>query len=167
MSEKEKIKSGNTRKLAAYLLLFAMLVAADQCTKLLAIQYLKGAAAIPIIEPLIGLSYVENSGAAWGMLSGQTLILTMLPVVSISVFIWYMLSTMDSGTEFLRCGIVAIVSGATGNLIDRLFRGGFVVDFLELRFISFPVFNIADLCVTAGAILLAIHLLFFEGRKNE
>lgn len=162
-----KSRNNRGKKLAAYAIIFIVAVAIDQFTKSLAVRHLKNAAPIPLIEPLIGLSYVENSGSAWGMLSGQRLILTVLPFTAIGVFTWYLIANFNSGTECLRLGIVFILGGAAGNLIDRMLRGGYVVDFLELRFIKFPVFNVADLCVTAGTILLAIHLLFLEGKKSE
>ncbi len=142
------------------LVLFFVLVSIDQLTKHYAELHLKYGSEKAIIEPLIGLSYVENTGAAWGMLSGYRVILIGLPVL-MSVFLsYYLWDTLRKKQFVLSYAITVLLAGAVGNLCDRIFRGGRVIDFLEFRFMEFPVFNFADICVTVGAAGMFLYLLF-------
>lgn len=153
-------------RIAVFLLIFGVLVAADQYTKYLAVRYLAGRPAAPLLEPLIGLRFLENGGAAWGMLQGRRWFLLLMPVVASAVLIVVFFRTLKYRNHFLSLGIVMILAGGVGNWIDRAFRGGLVVDFLEFLFIDFPVFNVADTCVSIGAVLVGIYVLFFDRRGN-
>lgn len=149
------------------ILLSVALVVLDQITKVFALDSLKGEPPTVLVEGLLGLRFVENGGAAWGMLSGQRILLLVAPIAGCSLLVYYYIKTRERNSILLMLGLSLIFAGGLGNLIDRAFRGGNVVDFIEFIFISFPVFNVADICVTCGTILLAIYLLFVEGRKNE
>lgn len=142
-----------------------LMVVADQLTKYWAVLGLKGAAAFPLIEPIIGLNYVENTGASWGILKDMWLLLVILSVASMFVLGYLLLRSYIQSKWVLVVGLTMTLAGGLGNLIDRVFRG-YVVDFLEFRFVDFPIFNLADVFVCCGVSLVAIHVFFFDKAKS-
>ena len=141
------------------ILLPLFLIVLDQLTKHLAVRNLKGTGGREIISGLLGLSYVENRGMSFGLLQGQRT-LFLIVTVFICLFILYAYMRIPETTRFraLSLCLLFIFAGAVGNFIDRA-RQGYVVDFIELRFISFPVFNVADCYITWTAVILAFLLL--------
>lgn len=142
-----------------------LLTALDQVTKLWAVKALRPVGEIPVIQGVFNLRYVENTGAAFSMLQGKTLLLTVIPIVA-CVFMIYILSAKKIGSKLGNWGITLILSGALGNLVDRIFRGA-VVDMFDFELINFPVFNVADICVTVGAILFFIYAIFFYDKAEK
>jgi len=104
------------------------------------------------------LTYVENRGAAFGLMQGQRWIFIVLTVL-ITAAIVYFLMKIPNKAVFLKTGLSLILGGAIGNLIDRV-RLGFVVDMFDFTLINFPVFNIADSSLVIGSILLGYYILF-------
>ncbi|MFV0441090.1 MAG: signal peptidase II [Lachnospirales bacterium] len=149
-----------------YLLIILVLVGLDQLTKYLAIVHLMGSPSITFIPKILNFTYVENRGAAWGMFSNSTFMLSIVSLV-IMVLIMYLIIKRDKYFTFkyIDYVLVLIFSGALGNFLDRFFRT-YVVDFLEFGFMDFPVFNFADVYVVVGAFLMAIITLFLE-KENE
>ena len=137
------------------------MIAADQVTKYLAVLKLKGKTPQELIPGVLGLSYVENRGMSFGLLQGQRWLFVVLTVL-ICLFLIHVYFCIPEKKRFnaLSFSILLIFAGAVGNFIDRV-RQGYVVDFLELRFISFPVFNVADCFITWTAVILALILLFY------
>ncbi len=123
----------------------------------------------PAIEGFFEWNYVKNRGAAWGMLDGYTWILLALTAVAMLVCVALLVKS-GKNNKLLFWSIVLILSGGLGNMIDRIFRG-YVVDFIHLEFMDFPVFNIADCVIVIGAGLLMLNfLLDFKSsskQKNE
>lgn len=151
-----------------YILIFLGLIALDQITKLLAIAHLKGQADIVIIKNWLKLTYVENSGAAWGMFQNATIFFTIITIVIVFAITFYLLKYSNSIDMFTKIPLVIIMAGAIGNLIDRI-KLGYVVDFISSPLgglYNFPVFNFADMYISLAAIFLIIYIYFFEG-KNE
>ncbi|MCM1539178.1 MAG: signal peptidase II [bacterium] len=148
------------RRLVFDLFLFLLLVFADQWTKYLAVLHLKDRAPVPIVEGVFELHYLENRGAAFGMLQNQKVFFIFIAVVILTA-ICYVLFRMPDKKRYRSMNFfcVLIASGAVGNMIDR-FRYDYVVDFLYFVLIRFPIFNVADIYVTCATILLAIFLLF-------
>lgn len=155
-------------------LLVCLLVAADQFTKYLAQIHLKGHSQV-LIPGALELCYLENHGAAFGILKDREwffIIATVLFLIAL-VFVYLRL---PEGASFRlhRFSMLLLAAGAAGNLIDRV-RTGSVRDFIYFSLIDFPVFNVADICVTVGAGLLIVCILFFtkeedltlKGKKNE
>ncbi len=144
-----------------------LLTALDQATKLWAVKGLRPVGEIPVIEGVFNLRYVENTGAAFSILQGKTFLLTVIPIVA-CIFMIYILATKKISSRMGTWGITLIFSGALGNLIDRVWRGA-VVDMFDFELINFPVFNVADICVTVGAVLFFIYAIFFydEAKKDE
>ncbi|MCC8137334.1 MAG: signal peptidase II [Clostridiales bacterium] len=143
-----------------------LLLSVDQVTKLLACNYLKNSSGITLIPGVFELFYVENRGAAFGMLNNRQMLFVVIAVLIIvlSAFVYSRLP-VEKHYDLLRAVCVLIAAGAGGNLLDRLMRG-YVVDFLYFSLIDFPVFNIADCCVCVGA-GLAVVLLFTVYRTEE
>ncbi|WP_099188008.1 signal peptidase II [Tepidibacter mesophilus] len=136
--------------------LFVFLVLLDQVTKYYALNFLSKIGRITIIDNIFNLTYVENRGAAFGMLQNQKWFFVLVAFVVVS-FIVYYLRTNKNISKLYKVSLVLILAGAIGNLIDRI-RLNFVVDFFD--FIVWPVFNVADICVVIGGILLSYIILF-------
>ena len=139
-----------------------ILILLDQFTKYLAVQHLLPLQGGKILIPgVFRLLYLENRGSAFGMLQNkQTFFIVFTIIVLVAILIVYSHMPQTARMLFLRIDLVLIFAGAIGNFIDRL-RQGFVVDFLYFELIDFPIFNVADIYVTVGCILLILLLLFY------
>ena len=136
-----------------------LVLIADRITKELAPGI--PAEGIEVIPGVVGLLYAENKGVAFSMLSGAPRLLGVLSLALIAgAYIWL---RKKKFAAFPLAGLALMAGGAAGNMFDRLIRG-YVPDMIETRFISFPVFNVADSCLVIGCILLIISLLF---RKQD
>ncbi len=144
----------------------AIIVALDQLVKLWTVNSLEMYRGFPVIENIFAIYRTSNTGAAWSMLEGYTWLLILVSAVA-SVAMVYILASRKIKSNVGNWGIALILAGALGNLIDRAFRGGEVVDMFQFKFIDFPVFNVADIAVTFGAILLFIFLIFIYDDKSE
>jgi lipoprotein signal peptidase len=146
------------------ILLIALLVAADQISKYLVAANLAGRN-IEIIHNFFYITYAENTGMAWSLLSGQQALFCLAAAAAIGVMIWYMIYK-DPG-KWTRVALAFMIAGAAGNLIDRLLLGH-VRDFLHFYIFSydFPIFNVADSALTIGVILLIIGS-FLEEKAHE
>lgn len=157
------------------ILFFILLVILDQITKNLAVVYLKDKPAYVIWDGVFELHYLENSGAAFGMLQNQKILFVSIAAV-ILVIIGYVLIKLPRNSHFvfLEALLVLIASGAVGNMIDRV-QFNYVVDFFYFKLIDFPIFNVADIYVSVSCVLLAILVIFFYkdedfdflGKKKE
>lgn len=132
----------------------ALVFVLDRLTKLLAEKIPD---AWPVIPGVLGYRYARNTGMAFSLLSGRP---WLLGVLSALVLIAGALVLMQFRLDRLtRTGCMLILGGALGNMIDRFFTG-YVVDMVELLFVDFAVFNVADVALTAGCVLLGFSLLF-------
>jgi len=142
--------------------LFGMIlfILADQFTKYMAVMYLKDKPAIPIIRDVLELSYLENRGAAFGMLQNQKIFFVFVASIILAVIV-YVIFKMPDDRKYVRLHVflVLIASGAIGNMIDRL-RLDYVVDFISFVLIHFPIFNVADIYVTVATTFLVLLILF-------
>lgn len=129
----------------------------DQLTKLLAVKYLKAIATKPLIEGVLHLTYVENKGAAFGMLSDSRWVFMTLSSVMIICLLVFLYGGF-SQKKLYTVSVSLIISGGIGNMIDRIALG-YVVDFIDFRLINFAVFNGADSFVCVGAALLVLALI--------
>lgn len=135
------------------------LVSIDQLTKWLVVLKLKPIQDFPLIKGVFHLTYVENRGAAFGILQGQRIFFIVITVI-VMVFITIYYHKLPVGTRhnWMRFALILLGAGAIGNLIDRV-RLNYVVDFLHFKLINFPVFNFADMCVVVGVALLSLLIL--------
>jgi signal peptidase II len=146
---------------------FGLLVALDQITKYLTIFYLKPLDTFPIIQDVLHLTYVENTGAAFGMMKDARWVFMLTSTVAIVGILVYMF--VKRPTDKLLCTSLSfIVGGGIGNMIDRTILG-YVVDMIDLRLIQFAVFNVADsfVCVGAGMMILYLILDMIREAKAE
>lgn len=146
-----------------WLIVALMLTAADQLSKALIVSNLSATARIVCIPGVVDIVYVENTGAAFSMLSAHTWLLGLVSAAFCAAIAVYMAKMKFTDKRYQIIGGM-LLGGALGNGIDRIFRG-FVVDFIELAFIRFPVFNIADIAITLGAVLLVVIITL--GDKNK
>lgn len=152
--------------LGADVLLLLILIFIDQLTKHFAVVYLKDQMPIKLIDGVFELNYLENRGAAFGMLQNQKFFFIFIAVVILSVIAYVLLKTPNQRKYVkLHIALVFIASGAIGNMIDRL-KLDYVVDFLYFSLINFPIFNVADIYVTLSAIYLVILLLFVYKERD-
>lgn len=138
-----------------------LMVLLDQATKYLAVLFLKDQEPFVIWDGVFELHYLENRGAAFGMLQGQQWFFL---VIGIVVFLaaLYAFRYMSEDPRFMPLRLIGagILAGALGNMIDRL-RLGYVVDFFYFKLIDFPIFNVADIYVSVGTAVLAVLILFY------
>lgn len=149
-----------------WLLIAALAVAADQLTKYAATVFLKPVYDLPLIDGVLHLTYVTNSGASWGILSGRRTFFIVITVIAVCAAVCMLYFSKLKKSRLFCWSMALIIGGAVGNLIDRV-RLGYVVDMISLRFIDFPVFNAADMVLTAGAICLICYALFYKEDKHE
>lgn len=114
---------------------------------------------------LFNFTYLENRGAAFGMLQNRRIFFIILTLAIVAALICYFIKNYKTNPKILNIALAMIISGAIGNFYDRLFQG-YVVDFIEFSFIRFPVFNIADIFVTLGSILLIVYMIIYEEREK-
>lgn len=136
------------------------ILAVDQYTKyIVATTFVLGGESKILVHGVIDLIYVKNDGGAWGMLGGYTWILISLTALIMLVCI-ALLIKYGVKNKIMFWGIILVLSGGIGNMIDRIWRGGNVVDFLHFTFWQrFPVFNVADCAVCIGAGLLILYFV--------
>ena len=151
--------------------LFALLLTLDLVSKHLIDKSLGTVGASKeIIHGFISFIYVHNSGAAWGIFSGRSIFLIIISIIVIALFIaFYVLRLRkfkDKISLWLSVSLGFIAGGCFGNLIDRT-AFGYVRDFINFDFMNFPVFNVADICLTVGIILLFIYFIFFYSKEEK
>ena len=143
------------------LLMIAGLIALDQYTKQWAKVYLKDKPAYNLINGILELNYLENQGAAFGMLPNQKVFFIFVATVILFVAGYVLLKVPDQKKyTILHFLFSLIVAGSIGNMIDRV-RYDYVVDFIYFVRINFPIFNVADIYVTVATFFLAILMLFY------
>lgn len=146
-----------------YLISILILVIFDQVTKLLVVNNLSSGSDINIINNFLKFSYVENTGAAFGILNNNIFFLILVSLL----LIFYIIREIKNNENKLYVFSMSIIlSGALGNLIDRIFRG-YVIDFISFTIfnVEMPLFNIADMLITFGVIILLF--LIIRGEVND
>ena len=144
-------------------LLAAGIIIIDQIVKYAVRTFMYLGESIPIIEDVFHLTYVQNRGAAFSILSGSRIFLIAVPLIAIAVAIWY-LERHKSAHWTLALSLSMIIAGGLGNLIDRIALG-FVTDMFDFHF--WPVFNVADISVCVGAGFLVLYTLVFYGKTEK
>lgn len=147
------------------IIIILTIVILDQLTKYWAANYLQPKGTITIIKDFFSFTYVENRGAAFGILQNQRWLFITLTII-ICIGMMYYLHIDNNLNPILRISLYLVLGGAIGNLIDRI-KNGYVVDMFHFTFINFPVFNVADCFVVIGTVMLAYYLLFIEGKSIE
>ena len=150
-----------------WIAIMVLVVFLDQLTKYLTILFLKPMPTLPIIEDVIHLTYVENTGAAFGMMKDQRWLFMIVSTVAIVIMLVYLFKKKTQ-PKLENVAISFIVGGGIGNMIDRVLLG-YVVDMIDFRLINFAVFNVADsfVCVGAGLLMLYVILSAVKEYKEE
>lgn len=133
----------------------------DQASKFFISSNLNLNEPVPVIQNFFYLTLVRNTGAAFGLLKNSTLFFAGISFAAVLFIIFYLRRRTGKNFTF-ELGLTMILGGAIGNLIDRV-RLGYVVDFLD--FLVWPVFNIADSCITIGAFLVLLSIFIHKNRK--
>jgi signal peptidase II len=159
------------RNLAGASMIFSIIVIAvltglDQLSKYLAVRYLMPVGRIELLPGVFHLTYVENDGAAFSILAGQRVFFLIFTAVVVAV-LFFLFKKHRGKRKILDASLILLLSGGIGNFIDRM-RHGYVVDFFEAAFVkNFAIFNVADVYVTVGAVLLCLFILFGEKAKPK
>lgn len=147
-----------------------VLIGIDQLTKWLCNtnEILLSGDKIIVIKNFISFRLAYNKGAAWSILEGKKFFLVSISLLA-SVFVTFMIVKLVDfkNNLLLSIALILIDAGSIGNLIDRAFYNEGVIDFLHLEFIDFPTFNFADSCLTCGAIVLMVYVLFFYKEPDK
>lgn len=149
---------------AAIMILCVLL---DQVTKLAVVEKLAPIGTYPLIKDIFHFTYVQNRGAAFGMLADHRWVFMILSTAAIAVMlVWLFLEKPKSW--WIRVSAAFVIAGGIGNMIDRV-RLGYVVDFIDCRFIDFYVFNVADsfVCIGCGMFLVAAIYMEIMEQKNK
>ncbi len=142
-----------------WLIPIAAVVGLDQLTKWLAVVHLKKVDTIPIFEDALHLTYLENRGAAFGMLKDHRWVFMVASTLAVVAIIVAMLVYFEKlYNPLLYTGLAFIAGGGIGNMIDRVALG-YVVDFIDFRLIDFAIFNVADSFVCVGCALVILQIL--------
>ena len=159
----------NTKRITHYitaLISVVVLVCIDQFTKYLVVGHLKDRPAYVLIRNIFQLEYLENRGAAFGILQNQRVFFYIsVLLITVAVIWFYSKVPMEKKYLPLRICAVLIVGGAFSNCIDRI-RLNYVVDFFYFKLIDFPIFNVADIYVTVAAFLLVILILIYYKEED-
>ena len=139
----------------------AAAVVLDQWTKALTVANIPMFTEVPVLDGLFHFTYVQNTGAAFSSFQGQQWLFALIFAGFTVLLVWDLWKKCMPFKPFERWCIAAIWAGGLGNMIDRV-RLGCVIDMIEVEFIRFPVFNVADCFITCGCVLLIVHLIFFN-----
>ena len=149
-----------------FFLLFFFLVFSDQITKWLAVRTLRNQSGLSLISGILELTYLENRGIAWGMFQGK---LDFLLIFTLLFFcaMFYIFLRITSTSVYIpfTAALTGMTAGAAGNYIDRVFRG-YVIDFIFISMIDFPVFNVADIYVTVSLFLILFLMIFIYKEED-
>ncbi|HEL2738618.1 TPA: signal peptidase II [Streptococcus suis] len=146
-------------------ILAAVLIAVDQLVKAWTVANIELDTVEPFIKGFMSLAYLRNYGAAWSILQNQQWFFTIVTIVAVTGLIWYYLKQIK-GNLWTLFSLTLMIAGALGNFIDRI-RLGYVVDMFHLDFISFPVFNVADMCLSVGVGILFICIMKEESNGSK
>ena len=143
----------------------ALVVFLDQLSKYLTVLYLKPVGTFPILQDALHLTYVENRGAAFGMLADSRWVFMVVSAVSIVALSVYLIRKKPK-SRLLCLSLAFVIGGGIGNMIDRLANGR-VTDMICLDFINFPVFNVADCFITVGCFALIVYVIFLDRTEDK
>ena len=147
-----------------FLLFVISAISLDMLTKYIAITVFK-VSEVAVIKDVLYFTYLENRGAAFGILQNQKIFFLIITVVIVGAMVFYIIYKKPKN-KLLLISLGCICGGGIGNLIDRI-RFSYVVDFIDLRIINYPVFNVADCFVVVGAILLGVYIIFFSDKEEK
>ncbi|HFI0113213.1 TPA: signal peptidase II [Streptococcus suis] len=143
----------------------AVLIVLDQLVKAWTVANIELDTVEPFLPGFMSLAYLRNYGAAWSILQNQQWFFTIVTLAVVTALIWYYIKQIQ-GNIWTLFSLSLMIAGALGNFIDRI-RLGYVVDMFHLDFISFPVFNVADICLSVGVGILFICIMKEENNGSK
>ena len=164
MHERKKISKGKMIFICS--LLMAVAIVLDQLSKYRALTSLKDSNAYVLIDNVLEFYYIVNTGSSWGMLAGQKALILFISAVIIALCAFLIIKSPDDIKYIpFNISLSMIIAGGIGNGIDRI-RFSYVIDFIYFKVINFPVFNVADIFVTCGAVMFILLILFKYKEKD-
>ncbi|HFI0716039.1 TPA: signal peptidase II [Streptococcus suis] len=142
-----------------------VLIVLDQLVKAWTVTNIALDTVEPFLPGFMSLAYLRNYGAAWSILQNQQWFFTIVTIAAVTGLIWYYIKQIQ-GNIWTLFSLSLMIAGALGNFIDRI-RLGYVVDMFHLDFISFPVFNVADICLSVGVGILFICIMKEESNGSK
>lgn len=157
------MKRSSTFKIKIFILpiiIIGLLTALDQLTKFIITSRFGLYETKPVIQDVFSITYIQNTGVAWGMFKGKRIIFLILTFIAL-LFAFRIYYNVYNKKKYIpiRICLILLISGALGNMLDRI-RLGYVVDFFSFELIDFPVFNVADIMVVVSFFLLFFQLIF-------
>lgn len=147
-------------KQVLYLVISLLVVVADQWLKNYIVTNFKIGDEKTIIPGILSFTYLQNDGAAWNIFSGQMILFYLISIAAIVVVVYYLFNPKYKNWLF-DTGLALVLGGIVSNFIDRLHLK-YVIDMLQLDFVQFNIFNIADSAITVGIVLVFIYLIFIS-----
>lgn len=147
------------------LIICVCVILLDVASKYLVVMNIPEGGAVPCIDGLFHLTYIENRGAAFGMLANSRWIFMVVSIAAIAAMIVYMIVKKPQNI-WVKTSIAMLVGGGVGNMIDRV-RLGYVVDFIEVEFVDFAVFNVADSFVTVACGILIVYVIVASVKEEK
>lgn len=139
------------------ILITLLVLILDIVSKIVVVNYLKLGESVSIINNFLYLTYVRNTGAAWSILANNTYLISFISLVIIAGIIWYIVNNR-SDVKIEKIAYALVLGGAIGNFVNRIIYG-YVIDFIDIKIFNYnyPIFNLADIFIVAGVILLVIY----------
>ncbi len=159
-----KNKAGKIMILSIVIVL--LLIFLDQASKLYIVNNFVEGQSYPLVSEFFHITYVKNRGVAFGILQNKLFLITFVGIVAVIIIGYYIFKSVKEQDWIVRIGYIFIMSGAVGNILDRIYRG-YVVDFIDFRGIWSFVFNIADVWINIGVVFLLIQFAIEERKREE
>lgn len=160
------MKEKNIKIMLIPIIIIALLTSLDQFTKFIIKSKFMLYESKEVIKNVFAITYIQNKGAAWGVMQGKRIFFLILTVFVILGCFWILYNIIGNRKYImLTTCVIFLISGAVGNMIDR-FKLGYVVDFFDFKLIDFPVFNVADIYVTVSMFLI-LFLMIFKYKEED
>lgn len=148
-----------------YYVLAAVIIGVDQWTKYLTVAHIDLHEVVDVIPGVLSWMYIRNTGAAWSILEGKMWFFYLVTIVVVGVVVVY-LQKYGKNSRLLSIALAFILAGSIGNFIDRL-RVEYVIDMVRLEFINFPIFNVADMALSIGVVLMILYVFLDEKKQKK
>ncbi|ALV21225.1 MAG: signal peptidase II [Carnobacterium sp.] len=148
-----------------YYVLAAVIIGVDQWTKYLTVAHIDLYEVVEVIPGVLSWMYIRNTGAAWSILEGKMWFFYLVTIVVVGVVVVY-LQKYGKNSRLLSIALAFILAGSIGNFIDRL-RVEYVIDMVRLEFINFPIFNVADMALSIGVVLMILYVFLDEKKQKK
>lgn len=140
--------------------IFFLYFGIDRLTKYLVVSAMQLQETIPVVKDVFHITYIRNAGAAFGILQNKVTFFIVVAFLSVFMIVFYAFSR-QADKIWVQVALGSLLGGACGNLFDRIMYG-YVIDFLDFRYIDFPIFNFADVVIDIGIVMLCWEIIFSE-----